>query len=434
MIDINLIRSEPEKIREGLKRRGRGTDALDELIKVDACWRKVSAELDNLRAAQNVASKKMAASAGKAGNEKVIEAARENKKAIEKLENEKAELETQRSSLLVEIPNTPFPDVPFGRDERENKTLREVGEKRKFDFEPADYLTLAEGLGIINVKKSAEVSGSRFGYILGDAVLLEFALVQLAFRALARHGFTLAVPPVMIKPKVYQGMGRLSADQKDERYYLQNDDLYLVGSSEHTMGPFHLNEILDAGVLPRRYAAFSSCFRREAGSHGKDTKGILRVHQFDKVEMFSFTLPEKSEEEHRFLLARQEELMAALRLPYRVVEICAGDMGATDARQFDLEAWLPGQTSEDGKSKGRYRETHSCSNTTDYQARGINARYRTKEGAVRFLHMLNATAFPIGRLLIAIIENYQTKSGGVEVPEVLREYVGKKEILPPTKT
>ena len=240
-------------------------------------------------------------------------------------------------------------------------------------------------------------------------------------KRLSKKGFVPVVPPVMIRPKVFMGIGRLAADQKDERYYFPADDLYLVGSAEHTLGPIHMNETLRDKELPKRYVAFSTCFRREAGSYGKDTKGILRVHQFDKVEMFSFANPEKSGEEHEFLLSCQEDLLSALGLPYRVVEICTGDMGWTDAKAYDCETWLPGQPSTgsgQGTAKGAYRETNSCSNTTDFQARGIGCK--TDKGG--YVHMLNATGLAIGRIVIAIIENYQTAEGDFEMPEVLKEY------------
>jgi seryl-tRNA synthetase len=217
-------------------------------------------------------------------------------------------------------------------------------------------------------------------------------------------------------------MGRLSGSQKEDKYYIPKDDLYLVGSSEHTIGPLGRNKVFNENDLPMRFVGFSTCFRREAGSYGKDTKGILRVHQFDKVEMYSFVRPEDSEREHLFLLSLQEDLMKKLQIPYRVMEICTGDMGFTDARQFDIEAWLPGQEG------GKYRETHSCSNTTDFQTRGINAKYKNKKGEKLFLHALNATGFAIGRMIIAIIENYQTKDGEVIIPDVLRPYIGKEKI------
>jgi len=410
MLDVNLIRQNPEKVREGMARRHRDESSVDEFISLDAQWRGLVDEVNLLKQRQNELSKA-----------RKINEARENKEIIKEKESELRKIADARGEALDNIPNIPFGDVPDGENETGNVVVREEGRKPRFDFEPKDYVELGELLGVIDVERAARTSGSRFGYILGDAVLLEFALVKLAFDVLAKENFIPVVPPVMIKPEVYRGMGRLAGEQKEERYYLPKDDLFLTGSAEHTIGPMHMDEVLDARILPRRYVGFSTNFRREAGSYGKDTRGILRVHQFDKVEMFSFSLPEKSEEEHRFLLAMQEKLMRMLDLPYRVVEICAGDMGWTDARQFDIETWMPGQR--------EYRETHSCSNTTDFQAHGIRARYRTPEdGEVRHLHMLNATAFAIGRMLIAILENFQKKDGSVVVPQALQGYVGKKVI------
>ena len=425
MLDPAIIRKNPDAVREGVKKKNVSPLLIDEFLAIDEKWRKISGELDAARGNQN----KLSDSLAKEKNEANLIRARELKEKAAILEAERGELEKKRDEILNCLPNVPFDDAPTGKDEGENLVLKEVGEKPVRDFEVKDYLAIAENLGLIDVKKSGEVSGSRFGYLLGEAALLELALVHLAFETLVSEGFMPAIPPVMIKPEVYAGMGRLAADQKEERYYLEKDNLYLVGSSEHTMGPFHMNDVLDYKTLPRRYVAFSTCFRREAGSHGKDTKGILRVHQFDKVEMFSFTEPEKSEEEHKFLLSMQENLIQKLKLPYRVVSICAGDMGWTDARQYDIEVWLPGQTGADGK-KGIYRETNSCSNTTDFQARGINARYRGRDGRPEYLHMLNATGFAIGRILIAIIENYQQADGSIAVPEALQEYMGKKLIRP----
>lgn len=423
MLDPVLIRKNPNAFREGVKKKNVNPSLIDDFLAVDERWRKISGELDETRGSQN----KLSDSLAKEKNKADLVKAKELKEKAGVLESEKDGLERKRDEILNCLPNIPFHDVPIGKDESENIVLKEVGERSVRDFEVKDYLIIAENLGLIDVKKSGDVSGSRFGYILGDAALLELALIHLAFETLVSEGFTPAIPPVMIKPEVYAGMGRLAADQKEERYYLEKDDLYLVGSSEHTMGPFHMNDILSYKTLPRRYVAFSTCFRREAGSHGKDTKGILRVHQFDKVEMFSFTEQEKSEEEHEFLLGMQEKLVQKLELPYRVVSICAGDMGWTDARQYDIEVWLPGQPDESGK-KGIYRETNSCSNTTDFQARGINARYRGKDGKPEHLHMLNATGFAIGRILIAIIENYQRADGSVAVPDTLQKYMGKNVI------
>ncbi len=419
MIDIKILRENPDVVRTGLTTRGRDVKIVDEFLALDEKWRKTVTELGDLRAAQNEFSKALALSPS---NGRDIEEAKKKKEEVKIAEVRLASLEAERDALLQQFPNVPSADTPSGKSDADNVVLREVGTKPQFAFEPKDYLTIAEALGIIDIKKAAEVSGSRFGYLKGKAALLEFALVQYAMSVLVKKGFVPVVPPVMIKPEPFMGMGRLTADQKEERYHLAADDLYLVGSAEHTIGPIHMNETLRAAELPKRYVAFSTCFRREAGSYGKDTKGILRVHQFDKVEMFAFSAPEKSEEEHLFLLSCQEELLAGLGLPYRVVQICGGDMGWTDAKAYDCETWLPGQAA----GKGEYRETNSCSNTTDFQARGINCRYSGLEqgrGVHQYVHMLNATGFAIGRILIAIIENYQTEDGDFAIPEVLKPYM-----------
>ncbi len=410
MLDINLIRKNPEAVKAGLAAKNVKAEVIDKFLSVDKAWREQTEKIDELRAKLNVFSK-----------ERNIEEAKKVKEELKTVEVGIIELAAKRDDLLNKLPNVPDASWPCGKDESENKVLHEVGDRIKFDFEPKDYLTLGEALGIIDVERAAKVSGSRFGYLFGGAVMLEMALVQFALQKLVSKGFKAVIPPVMIKPEVYMGMGRLGGAQKEERYYLSADDLFLVGSAEHTMGPIHRDEVLEEKNLPMRYAGFSTCFRREAGSYGKDTKGILRVHQFDKVEMFSFSKPEDSKKEHEFLLSMQEELVGALKLPYRVVQICTGDMGWTDAAQYDVETWLPGQPN--GKEKGIYRETNSCSNTTDFQARGTNVKYKTAKGK-EFVHMLNATGFAIGRMIIAIIENYQQKNGSIKVPEVLQKYTG----------
>jgi seryl-tRNA synthetase len=419
MLDVNFIRDNPDRTKQGIEKKKADPKLVDKFLRVDEEWRMKTRAIDELKAEQNAISKEMASGP----KEDLISRAQLLKQRISDIESEQVTLESKRDELLVKMPNLPFEDVPVGPDASGNKVLREVGEKPGFPsagFKPKDYLALGESLGLINVKKAGEVSGSRFGYMLKDAVLLEFGLIRLAFDVLLDEDFIPVIPPVMIRPEVYAGMGRLAGEQKEDKYFLPKDELYLVGSAEHTLGPLHLNEMLEEKELPRRYVGFSTCFRREAGSYGKDTKGILRVHQFDKVEMYSFAKPEDSEKEHGFLLSMQEKLMQKLELPYRVVEICTGDMGWTDARQFDIETWLPGEN--------EYRETQSCSNTTDFQSRGIGAKYRTNGGKKEFVHTLNATAFAIGRTIIAILENYQTKDGKIKVPKALQDYVGKKEI------
>lgn len=409
MLDIKLIRDNPEKVKQGVHAKNIDPQRVDHFLTFDAKWRELTAKIDALRAEQK-----------KAGEEKNIARAKELKLEIKGMEEELREVSSSRSEVLNSLPNLPFDDAPRGKDESENVLLKEVGKKPDFDFEVKDYLVLGKELDIIDIERSASVSGSRFGYLKNAAVLLEFALVKLALDTLLPEGFSPVIPPVMIRPDAYEKMGRLAGSQKEERYYLEKDDLYLVGSSEHTIGPLHMDDVIAEDSLPRRYIGFSTCFRREAGSYGKDTRGILRVHQFDKVELFSFAKPENSEDEHKFLLSCQEKLMQALGLHYRVMTICTGDMGWTDARAYDIEAWLPGQ--------GEYRETHSCSNTADFQSRGINARYRKKGEDAELVHMLNATGFAVGRMLIAIIENYQTSDGHIIVPKALQSYLGKEKI------
>lgn len=416
MLDVKFLRENPEKAKEGIQKKKKDPKLIDKFLRVDEEWRGKVLALEELQKEQNQISRELA----KGKSDDLVSKAHILKKRITEIDAERAILETKRNDLLLALPNIPFDDVPFGNDESENKILREVGKKPVFNFPPKDYMTLGEALDIIDTKKAAAVAGSRFGYIKRDLALVEFALVKVAFDIGVQRGFIPVVPPVMIRPDVYENIGRLAADQKEERYFLEKDQLYLVGSSEHTLAPLHMNDTFLEKELPRRYIAFSSCFRREAGSYGKDTKGILRVHQFDKVELFSFAHPEKSEEEHQFLLETQEEIMKALALPYRVVEICTGDMGWTDARQFDIETWMPGQ--------GTYRETNSCSNTTDFQSRGIAAKFKSGDGKKQLVHTLNATACAVGRTLIALIENGQTKQGTIKLPKILEKHTGIKEI------
>jgi seryl-tRNA synthetase len=333
---------------------------------------------------------------------------------------------------LLQIPNLPADDVKSGKDEGDNEVVRKWspspmapedrgGEPAQFDFKPKDHLDIGESLGILDVKHASKVSGSRFAYLKGDAVLLEFALVRFALEKLTQRGFIPIIPPVLIKKEAMQGMGYFEHGGMDDMYILDQDSLVLVGTSEQSIGPMYRDETFNAKDLPLRYAGFSTCFRREAGSYGKDTKGILRVHQFDKVEMFSFTRPEDGDKEHNLLLKIEEELMQALGIPYRVVKMCSGDLGAPAARKFDLEAWMPGQ--------GKYREVTSTSTTTDFQSRRLNIRYKDGNES-KYVHMLNGTAFAIGRTIIAILENYQQKDGTVRVPKVLKDYLGKDLLTP----
>ena len=404
MLDIKYIRENPDKVKQGCQKKQVNVD-IDKLLEIDKKRRELLQEIETLKAEQNKISGK---------DKKQIEEAKELKSKIKKIEPELSKIEKEFNQLMRQIPNVPLDDVIQGKGEEDNKVLREEGEKTKFDFEPKEYLEIAEKLDIIDIQRAAKTSGSRFGYLKGGAVLLEFSLVQLALKTLSKSGFVPVIPPVMLKREAMEGMGYLDRGA-DEVYHLEKDDLYLVGTSEQSIGAMHMNETFQEKDLPKRYMGFSTCFRREAGAYGKDTKGILRVHQFDKIEMFSFCLPEESAQEHKLLLSLEEELMKALKLPYRVIDICSGDLGDPAAKKWDIEAWMPGQDT--------YRETHSTSNCTDWQSRRLNIRYKGKDG-VKFVHTLNGTAFAIGRMIIAIIENYQQKDGSIAVPEVLQEYMG----------
>ncbi|MFH1392886.1 MAG: serine--tRNA ligase [Patescibacteria group bacterium] len=359
----------------------------------------------------------------KAADERDIQKGKTIKIKLAEIKKEIAKQSKAIDELNRKLRNQPLPEVPVGKDETENIVLREVGEKPKFSFTPKDYLELNENLNWIDVKRAGKAVGSRFGYLLRDAVLLEFALIRFAFDILKKENFIPIVPPVFLKPEAMRGMGYLDYNE-DEVYHLEKDDLYLIGTSEQAIGAMHMNETFAEKELPLRYAGFSSCFRREAGSYGKDTKGILRVHQFDKIEMFSFARPEDSKKEHEFLLSMEEKLMKALDIPYRVLQICTGDLGVQAANKYDIEAWLPGQPSLTGSGQGTYRETHSTSNDTNFQSRRLNIKYKKETtGKNEYVHTLNGTALAIGRIIIAIMENYQQEDGTIKIPKVLEKYM-----------
>ena len=419
MLDIKFIREHPGEVKEGCRKKGVDFD-LDHLLEIDEKRRRVLMEVEELRSQQKRMSKEIHQTKGVAGRGPEIDEVRNLKVQLREVERELKVIEGEFHAFMQLIPNPPLPEVPEGKDETENVVIREVGQKPTFDFEPGDYMEVAEGFDIIDTKRAAKVAGSRFGYLKGDIVLLEFALVQLALDALRKEGFIPVIPPVMLNHKAMDGMGYLTRGGS-EVYHVEKDDLYLVGTSEQSLGAMHMDEILDQRELPRRYVAFSTCFRREAGSYGKDTKGILRVHQFDKVEMFVFCEPERSRGEHDFILKMEEELVRMLGIPYRVVQMCSGDLGDPAADKRDIECWMPGM--------GEYRETHSCSNCTDFQARRLSIRYRARDQAsgqskVRFVHTLNGTAYAIGRMIIAIIENFQQADGSILVPDALRGFMG----------
>jgi seryl-tRNA synthetase len=367
------------------------------------------------RARQNQASDAIA-EAKREGRDADAEIAemRELAAEIKRLESELSEVERRRDELALTLPNLPDPDVPDGETDEDAVTLREVGKRPSFDFEVRDHVELGAEHGLIDIERAARVSGSRFAYLTGDLVLVELALVRYALGLLADEGFVPVVPPVLVREEALEGTGFFPGE-REMIYEVPRDELFLIGTSEVSLAALHMEEILQPAEVPRRYAGFSTCFRREAGAAGKDTRGIFRVHQFDKVEMFSFVEPGDSPEEHQRLLGLQERILQSLEIPYRVVDIPVGELGAAAVRKFDCEAWIPSQE--------RYREVTSCSNTTDFQARRLGCRYRPAEGAPPVhLHTLNGTAVAVGRTLIALLENRQDAAGGISIPEPLRAH------------
>jgi len=414
MLDIKLIRENPSKIKEGCQKKRIKAD-IDKLLEVDRRRRELLREVEDLRAKRNDVSNSIPR-VSEEEKEELISRMKKITVKIKEIEPELKKLEKEFTELMFQLPNMPLDDVPEGKDESENQVIRVWGEPQKFCFKPKNHLEIGRDLDLIDTERAAKVSGSRFGYLKNKAVLLEFALINFAFDILVKEGFTPLIPPVLLKKKAMRAMGYLERGE-EEIYRTERDNMYLVGTSEQSVGPMHMNEIFSLEELPRRYVAFSTCFRREAGSYGKDTRGIMRVHQFDKVEMFSFCEPSKSKGEHSYLLSMEEKIVQALKIPYRVVKMCTGDLGNPAAAKYDIECWMPGEN--------QYRETHSTSNCTDFQARRLNIRFRgEKKGELEYVHTLNGTALAIGRTIIAILENYQREDGSIEIPLVLRPYMG----------
>jgi seryl-tRNA synthetase len=413
LLDLKALRDDPEPARRALARRAPAlAEDLDRLLELDRERRRLTADVERLRAEQNRASKAIGSASGPERERLIAEAGRASER-LKELEPTLTSVEEDTQRLLDRIPNTPHESVPEGETDEDGEVLREVGERPSFAFEPRDHVDLGQALGILDLDRAARTSGARFAYLLGGAVLVQFALVRYCMDRLAAKGFVPVVPPVLVREEAMYGTGFLPTDEA-QIYVTRDDDLYLVGTSEVPLAGLHQGELLDPSSLPRRYVGYSTCFRREAGAYGKDTRGIFRVHQFDKVEMFSFTEPDASWDEHEFLLACEEELVMGLGLPYRVVNVCTGELGASAAKKYDVEVWLPGQ--------GRYRELTSCSNTTDYQARRLGVRVRYPEEN-RVAHTLNGTACAIGRTLIALLENGQREDGSVDLPAALHPYL-----------
>lgn len=402
MLDIKFIKENKEIVASMAKNRNREID-VEALLSAYETRKSLRNEIDNLNA-----KRKQAAEARDAvlGSSLKVE--------LEDLEKRFAEADKEFISLMIKVPNIHSADTPVGPDESGNKVLRQWGEPRVFDFAPKEHDELGKALGIIDTETAGEVSGSRFAYLKGDLVMMQFALLQFSLNLLKKRGFNPVIPPVFVKPAVQNRMARFLTPE--DHYMFPNDDLMLIGSAEHTLGPMYMDKTLQESELPIRLVGYSTAFRREAGTYGKDTRGILRQHQFDKLEMESFTLPEDSLKEQEFLVSIQEEILQALGLPYQVVIVCTGDMGFPDYRQIDIETWMPGQN--------KYRETHSSDNTGNFQSRRLNTRVKRADGTVEPVHMNDATAIALGRTLIAIMENYQQADGSIKIPEVLVPYMG----------
>jgi seryl-tRNA synthetase len=424
MLDLKAIRSEPERFKAALARRG-AAEQVDELLGLDARRRQLLPEVENAQAERKTLSKQIGEakqSGEEAKAEELMATVQGLKETIESGKEELELVEAKLGELALTLPNLPDPDAPEGDTEEDAVVVREVGDPPSFDFEPRDHLEIGTELDLIDMEAGARLSGSRFAYLKGDLVLLELALVRFAIETVRAEGHEPVVPPVLVREEALEGTGFLPGD-RDQIYEIPKDELFLTGTSEVALASLHADQILDAEALPLRYCAFSSCFRREAGAAGRDTRGIFRVHQFDKVEMFSFVEPGASGEEHERLLAIEERILGELEIPYRVVNVAVGDLGAPAAKKYDCEAWIP--------SQGRHRELTSCSNTTDYQARRLGARYRPQEGASpEPVHTLNGTACAVGRTIIALIENRQESDGSFTLPKTLHRYGCPERIAP----
>ncbi|HVU80325.1 MAG TPA: serine--tRNA ligase [Candidatus Paceibacterota bacterium] len=433
MLDITFIRENLDIVKAALKNKNREDVDLGRILELAEARKKAAGDISDINRKRNEAQAARDAEAGKQLKDD-LKAAEEAYQALEK----------ELVSLLIQVPNIPSADTPVGPGEESNKVLSEWGQKPAFSFAPKAHWDIGRELGLIDNEKAAEVSGARFTYLKGDLAMLQFALIDLAFKTLSSRDeiariareagieadskpFIPVVPPVMMKPQVMNRMARL--EPMDERYVFKEDDIVLVGSAEHTLGPLHMDETIAEDRLPIRYVGYSTSFRREAGAAGKDTRGILRLHQFDKVEMETFCLPEHSYAEQDLLVAIQSDLMKRLNIAHRLIICSTGDQGDADHRHIDLECWMPGQSAQDAsEGLGRYRETHSADLMQGYQARRLNTKVKRASGESEPVHMNDATVFAVGRTLIAILENYQNEDGSVTIPEVLRAYMGKEKL------
>ena len=407
MLDIKYIKENPQIVKDAIKAKGREVD-IDKLLELDIKRRELIVKLDELRHQQKAYTKDQIKEGGKI------------KEEIKKIAIQEKEIFEEYQKLLSQVPNPPLDFVPIGT-EQDNKIIKTQGSPNKFDFKIKDHIELGKTLDIIDFERSSAMSGARFYTLKGKGALLELSLMRYVIDVLIKKGFTFILPPHILNSFSMKGMGYLDHNGDQEIYYLSKDSLYLIGTSEQALGSFYQNSIFDEKELPLRLCAFSPCYRREAGSYGKDTRGMFRVHQFNKVEMFSYVLPHNSQKEHRDLVAIEEEIVSSLGIPYQLILIASGDLGDPAAAKYDIEAWFPGQN--------KYREITSCSNVTDYQARRLNIRYKTNQDKSEHVHMLNGTGVS-SRMLIAILENYQQKDGSILIPNVLTQYTGFDKISP----
>lgn len=410
MIDLELLRNEWEKVKKGVSDKGFDVSLVEKALELDKKRRKLMQDVERLRSERN-----------KFAKEKNIENGKRVKQELRRFKPELEKVEKEFFQVFGRIPNLPLPQVPVGRDEKENVEIRRWGEPRQFDFEPKDHLELGKELGILDFETGAKVTGSQFYFLYGDGALLELALVSYAMELLQKEGFLPVITPDLAKSRYYLGTGYMPKGDEAQTYVIEGEDLGLIATAEVTLAGKHADEVIPEDKLPLKYIGYSHCFRQEAGAYGKYSKGLYRVHQFTKAEMFIYSKPEESEAMHEHILAMEEKIYQNLGLPYRVLEMCTGDLGAMAARKFDIEAWMP--------SRGEYGEVTSTSNCTDYQARNLNVRFRRKNGKVEYAHMLNGTAIATSRTPLAILENYQQEDGSVIIPEVLRKWMGKERIV-----
>lgn len=420
MLDLKIIRENPDQIKQNCKNRLVEVD-IDRLLVLDEQRRGLVAQIDQLRSERNASSKTKP-------TPEIIEKMKSVGEEIKSLEAQIEPLENELRDLWLRVPNLTHTEVVISQNEDDNPILEVVKEPQSFNFEPLDHIQLGEKMDLIDFDRATKVAGAKFYYLKNELAILEFALIQYALETVRQHGFVPVTTPDLAKREVLEGLGFNPRGESTQVYNIENSDLSLIGTAEISMGGYHMNEVLEESELPKKYVAVSHCFRTEAGSYSKFSKGMFRVHQFTKIEMFQYVTPDNSESAHLELLAIEKEIFSGLEIPFRVIDHCTADLGGPAFRTYDLEAWMPGKPSKDGEMMGDWAEITSTSNCTDYQARGLNIKYKAKDGKIDYLHMLNGTAIAIGRAMIAIIENNQQADGSILIPKALQKYCGFEKI------